>query len=72
MFLGLFILFFIVDFLETTKGMEGENVTVKVIAQIVLYRIPNLLEAVLHFILLLSSLMAFYSLSNNSEITITI
>lgn len=69
-FFGLLLLFFAVDFFETTKDSKNIENAIKISTQIVLFRIPSLLETILHFILLLSGLFAFYKLSNNSEIII--
>lgn len=69
-FLGLFILFFAVDFFETTKDSKNVENALKISTQIVLFRVPNLLETILHFIILLAGLFTFYKLSNNSELVI--
>lgn len=69
-FFGLLILFFAVDFFETTNDSKTIENGLKISTQIVLYRIPNFLENILHFIILLSGLFTFYRLSNNSEIVV--
>lgn len=69
-FFGLLILFFAVDFFETTKDTKNMDNAIKICTQIVLFRIPALLETILHFIILLAGLFTFYKLSNNSEIVI--
>ncbi|HSQ97175.1 MAG TPA: LptF/LptG family permease [Rickettsiales bacterium] len=70
MFLGLLLLFFAVDFFEVSKDVKEIENGLKIAIQIVLFRIPNLLENILHFIILLAGLFTFYKLSNNSEIVI--
>ena len=69
-FFGLLILFFAVDFFETTKDAKNIENALKISTEIVLFRIPNLLETILHFIILLAGLFTFYKLSNNSEIVV--
>ena len=69
-FFGLLILFFAVDFFEMTKDAKNIDNALKISTEIVLFRIPNLLETILHFIILLAGLFTFYKLSNNSEIVI--
>ena len=71
MFIGLFLLFFAVDFFETTKDINKDmQDALKISTLIVLYRTPSLLETILHFIILLSGLFVFFKLSNNSEIVV--
>ncbi|MDD2840457.1 MAG: LptF/LptG family permease [Rickettsiales bacterium] len=70
MFFGLLLLFFAVDFFEVSKDVKQIPNGLKIAIQIVLFRIPNLLETILHFIVLLAGLFTFYKLSNNSEIVI--
>lgn len=71
MFIGLFLLFFTVDFFETTKDINKDmQDALKISTLIVLYRTPSLLETILHFIILLSGLFVFFKLSNNSEIVV--
>lgn len=69
-FFGLLVLFFAVDFFETTKDAKNIENALKISTEIVLFRIPNLLETILHFIILLAGLFTFYKLSNNSEIVV--
>ncbi len=69
-FFGLLILFFAVDFFETTKDAKNIENALQISTQIVLFRIPNLLETILHFIILLAALFTFYKMSNNSEIVV--
>ena len=69
-FFGLLILFFAVDFFESTKDAKNIENALKISTEIVLFRIPNLLETILHFIILLAGLFTFYKLSNNSEIVV--
>lgn len=69
-FFGFLILFFAVDFFEMTKDAKNIDNALKISIEIVLFRIPNLLETILHFIILLAGLFTFYKLSNNSEIVI--
>ena len=69
-FFCLFLLFFAVDFFETTKDIKAGNDGIVIPIKIVLYRTPNALESILHFILLLSGLFTFYKMSNNSEIVV--
>ena len=67
MFIGLFLLFFAVDFFETTKDINKDmQDALKISTLIVLYRTPSLLETILHFIILLSGLFVFFKLSNNT------
>lgn len=70
MFIGLLLLFFAVDFFEVSQDVKQIQDGLKIAIQIVLFRIPNLLETILHFIVLLAGLFTFYKLSNNSEIVI--
>ncbi len=70
MFLGLLLLFFAVDFFEVSRDVKQIDNGLKIAVQIVLFRIPNLLETILHFIILLAGLFTFYKLSNNSEIVV--
>lgn len=70
MFFSLLLLFFTVDFFEMSKDIKGIEGGLTIAIQIVLFRIPNLLENILHFIILLAGLFTFYKLSNNSEIVI--
>jgi lipopolysaccharide export system permease protein len=70
MFLGLLLLFFAVDFFEVSRDVKQIDNGLKIAIQIVLFRIPNLLETILHFIILLAGLFTFYKLSNNSEIVV--
>lgn len=70
MFIGLLLLFFAVDFFEVSQDVKQIHNGLKIATQIVLFRIPNLLETILHFIVLLAGLFTFYKLSNNSEIVI--
>jgi len=69
-FFGLFLLFFAVDFFETSNDLKNTKDAIKICTEVVLFRIPALLETIIHFVLLLSSLFAFYRLSNNSEIVV--
>jgi lipopolysaccharide export system permease protein len=67
-FCGLFVLFFIFDLLE--DGRINVDTSAYNIFKMTIYRIPMLLEKTLHLIFLLSSLISFYTLSNNNEIVI--
>ena len=69
-FFGLFILFFAVDFFEVSKDVKQVKDGLKIATQVSLFRIPNLIETILHFIVLLAGLFTFYKLSNNSEIVV--
>ena len=69
-FFGLFILFFTVDFFEVSKDVKQVKDGLKIATQVSLFRIPNLIETILHFIVLLAGLFTFYKLSNNSEIVV--
>ena len=69
-FFGLFILFFAVDFFEASKDVKQVKDGLKIATQVSLFRIPNLIETILHFIVLLAGLFTFYKLSNNSEIVV--
>jgi len=69
-FFGLLIIFFAVDFFEITKDAKGLENALKISVQIALFRVPSLLETILHFIILLAGLFTFYKFSNSSEIVI--
>jgi lipopolysaccharide export system permease protein len=70
MFFGLLLLFFAVDFFETSKDMKQISNGLKIATEIVLFRTLSTLENILHFIVLLAGLFTFYKLSNNSELVI--
>ena len=70
LYIGLFILFFSIDFLENINDVSKIQNGFLIVLKISLYKTPIFLEKIMHFILLLSSLFTFYKMSNNSEITI--
>ncbi|MDR3290326.1 MAG: LptF/LptG family permease [Rickettsiales bacterium] len=69
LYFGLFFLIFIIDFFEQSKDIENSSQFVPAFL-ITVYKIPNMLEIALNFILLIATLLTFYNFSNRSEIVI--
>ncbi|MBE7637014.1 LPS export ABC transporter permease LptG [Sneathiella sp. P13V-1] len=62
---------FLVDFIELLRRSTGkENITIWMLANLALLRLPNLILTLLPFVALFGSMLAFFRMSRTSELTV--
>ena len=70
MLFSIFLLVFIIDFLEFSQNIHKHSIPPIDAIKIVLYRVPSMIESFLQFIILLSIVFTITKISIKSELTI--
>ena len=70
MLFSIFLLVFIIDFMEFSQNIQKFSIPPLDAIKIVLYRVPNMIESFLQFIILLSTVLTMTKIATKSELTV--
>ena len=70
MLFSVFLLVFIIDFMEFSQNIQKFSITPIDAIKIVLYRVPSMIESFLQFIILLSTVLTMTKIATKSELTV--
>ena len=70
MLFSIFVLVFIIDFMEFSRNIQRFSIAPLDAIKIVLYRVPSMIESFLQFIILLSTVLTMTKIATKSELTV--